>query len=153
MAPREARKPKQPPFILLDHNIQSAVAERLQGPARFRQVGEREEERRFRRDAKDLEIHQGERRFLFVTHDRDFLQPPRLPNKHGGALVLVGPPSGAAEALQAFLDWWGPKRNLLQNRVFRLTGSGGVEVRRDGSLRPIHRQPGDGGADTYGAGA
>jgi len=38
---REAKKPKQPPFVLLDHNVQADVAEQLTVLARFRQVGER----------------------------------------------------------------------------------------------------------------
>lgn len=44
----------------------------------------------------------------------------------------------------------GPKRNLLRNRVFRLTATGGVEVLRDGSLRPVYRQPQGSGSDPYG---
>jgi hypothetical protein len=71
---REERKPKQLPFVLLDHNVQISVAKQLRTLARFRQVGEREREHRFRRDAADPEIHRGPRRFLFVTHDQDFLR-------------------------------------------------------------------------------
>jgi hypothetical protein len=147
---REARKPKQPPFVLLDHNIQVGVADELVTLARFRRVGEQERERRFRRDAADPEIHRGPRRFLFVTHDQDFLRQDRLPNQHGGILVFVCQPHRVAEALRRFLDWWGPKRNLLRNRVFRLTAGGGVEVLRDGSLRRVYRQPQGAGSDTYG---
>jgi hypothetical protein len=147
---REPRNPKQPPFILLDHNVQSNVADALSNLARFRRVGEQESEHRFRRDAADPEIHRGPRRFLFVTHDQDFLPQDRLPNEHGGILVFVCPASRLAEALAAFLDWWGPRRNLLRNRVFRLTASGGVEIIRDGSLRPIYRQPGGSGSGSYG---
>lgn len=141
MARKEAKKPRQPPFVLLDHNVQSGVTDDLAGLARFRRVGEGEREQRFRRDAADPEIHRGPRRFLFVTHDKDFLRPDRLPNAHGGILVFVCPPGKLAPALRRFLDWWGPRRNLLCNRVFRLTATGGVEVLRDGSLSPIYRQP------------
>jgi hypothetical protein len=147
---REARKPKQPPFILLDHNIQASVAEQLGTLARFRQVGEQEREHRFRRDAADPEIHRGPRRFLLVTHDQDFLRQDRLPSQHEGILVFVCPPRRLAEALRRFLDWWGPKRNLLRNRVFRLTATGGAEVLRDVSLRPVYRQPQRTGSDSYG---
>ena len=91
------------------------------------------------------------RRFLFVTHVKDFLRQDRLPNEHGGILIFDCPPRRLAEALRAFLDWWGPKRNLLRNRVFRLTATGGVEILRDGTLRPIYRQPSSSGSDTYGA--
>jgi predicted nuclease of predicted toxin-antitoxin system len=147
---REEKKPKQPPFILLDHNVQIQVAEQLSALARFRQVGERERERRFRRDTADLEIHRGPRRFLFVTHDQDFLRQDRLPNQHGGILVFVCPPRRLAQALRRFLDWWGPKRNLLRNRVFRLTTTGGVEILRDGSPHPVFRQPQGSGSDSYG---
>jgi hypothetical protein len=122
----------------------------LSSLARFRQVGEQEREHRFRRDAADLEIHRGPRRFLFVTHDKDFLRQDRLPNDHGGILVFVCPPGQLAEALRAFLEWWGPKRNLLRSRVFRLTATGGVEILRDGTPSPVYRQPGSSGSDTYG---
>jgi hypothetical protein len=147
---RESRKPKQPPFVLLDHNIQADVPQELSGLARFRQVGEQEKEQRFRRDAPDQEIHRGPRRFLFVTHDQDFLRQDRLPSSHGGVLVFTCPPSRLAEALRTFLDWWGPKRNLLRNRVFRLTATGGVEIPRDGSPKPIYRQPEMSRGETYG---
>jgi hypothetical protein len=147
---RQSRKEPQPPFILLDHNVQLAVATRLAGLARFRRVGEQETEHRFRRDAQDPEIHRGPRRFLFVTHDQDFIRPDRLPSKHGGVLVFVCPPSQLATALRRFLQWWGPKRNLLRNRVFRLSATGGVEVLRDGSLRRIYRQPAESHGSTYG---
>ena len=150
MPRREERKPKQPPFLLLDHNVQVSVAEQLSSLARFRQVGELEREHRFRRDAADPEIHRGSRRFLFVTHDQDFLRQDRLPNEHGGILVFVCPPRRLAEALRRFLDWWGPKRNLLRNRVFRLTATGGVEVLRDGRFRQVYRQPHGSGSDSYG---
>lgn len=150
MPQREDRKPKQPPLILLDHNIQANVPEQLANVARFRQVGEQEREHRFRRDAADPEIHRGPRRFLFVTHDRDFLRQDRLPNQHGGILVFVCPPRRLAEALRTFLDWWGPKHNLLRSRVFRLTGTGGVEILRNGTPSRIYRQPGSSGSDTYG---
>jgi hypothetical protein len=90
---RTERKLKQPPFILLDHNVQADVATQLSRLGRFRQIGERERERRFRRDAADPEIHRGPRRFLFVTHDQDFLRQDRLPSAHGGILVFVCPPS------------------------------------------------------------
>lgn len=151
MPRREERKPKQPPFILLDHNVQVSAAEELASLARFRQIGEGERARRFRRDAADPEIHRGPRRFLFVTHDQDFLRQDRLPNEHGGILVFVCPPRRLAEALRAFLEWWGPKRNLLRNRAFRLTVSGGVEILRNGTPRPIYRQPSGSGSDTYGS--
>lgn len=141
MSPRARRKPRQPPFILLDHNVQSDVPRRLPRLARFRQVGEREQKHRFRADAPDPEIHRGPRRFLFVTHDQDFLRPDRLPNTHGGVLVFVCSPEQLAPALERFLRWWGPRRNLLRNRVFRLTASGGAELVRDGSYRRIYRQP------------
>jgi predicted nuclease of predicted toxin-antitoxin system len=126
---------------LLDHNVQADVPQKLARLARFRQVGETEREKRFRRDATDQEIHRGARRFLFVTHDQDFLRQDRLPSTHGGILVFVCPPAQLAAALRRFLQWWGPKRNRLRNRVFRLTATGGVEVLRDGSLRRIYRQP------------
>lgn len=147
MPRREPRKPKQPPYILLDRNVQTGVAERLAGLARFRQIGEGQQEHRFRRDAADPEIYRGPRRFLFVTHDQDFLRQDRLPNTHGGILVFRCPPHRLADALRAFLDWWGPKRNLLRNRVFRLTATGGAEVLRDETIRPIYRQP----SETHGA--
>src|SRR3954451_23433831 len=138
MPRREERKPKQPPFVLLDHNVQVYVSGQLSHLARYRQVGEREREYRFRRDAADPEVHRGPRRFLFVTHDQDFLRQDRLPNQHGGILVFVCPPRRLAEALRRFLDWWGPRRNLLRNRVFRLTATGGVEVLRSGDFRTLY---------------
>jgi hypothetical protein len=147
---REDRKPKQPPFVLLDHIAQVGVPEQLAGLAQFRQIGEREQERRFRRDVPDPKIYRGPRRFLFVTHDKDFLRQSRLPNRHGGILVFVCAPRRLADALRSFLEWWGPKRNLLRNRVFRLTASGGVEVLRDGTISRIYRQPDSSGSDTYG---
>jgi hypothetical protein len=147
---REPRKAKQPPFILLDHNIQADVAQRLARVARFRQIGQAEQERRFRRDASDPEIHRGPRRFLFVTHDQDFLRQDRLPSSHGGILVFVCPPARLAGALRRFLEWWGPRRNLLRNRVFRLTASGGVEVLRDGTLRRVYREPPETQGGPYG---
>jgi hypothetical protein len=150
MARRRARKERQPPFILLDHNVQADIPERLPRLARFRQMGEHERERRFRADAADPEIHRGPRRFLFVTHDQDFLRPERLPNRHGGILVFVCPPQQLAPALQRFLRWWGPKRNLLRNRVFRLTATGGAEQLRDGSFRRIYRQPASSHEAAYG---
>jgi hypothetical protein len=148
--PREVKKPKQPPFVLLDHNVRVDVASHLGRLARFRQIGEAEKERRFRRDVPDPEIHRGPRRFLFVTHDQDFLRQDRLPGNHGGILVFVCPPSRLAEALRTFLVWWGPKRNQLRSRVFRLTATGGVEVLRNGTLKPIYRQPGGEHGETYG---
>jgi hypothetical protein len=92
LAARESRKPRQPPFILLDHNVQAEAAPLLKQLARFRQIGEAEKERRFRRDVADQEIHRGRRAFLFVTHDQDFLRQERLPGDHGGILVFVCPP-------------------------------------------------------------
>jgi hypothetical protein len=138
---REPKKPKQPPFILLDHNVQSDVAVRLEGMARFRQIGEKEKAARFERNAKDHEIYMGPRRFLFVTHDRGFLDPSRLPGAHGGVLVLKCPENRAAVALHDCLAWWGPRRNLLRNRVFELTETGGVEVLRSGEESRIYRGP------------
>lgn len=147
MAQRESKKPKQPPFILLDHNVQAEVAPLLKRLARFRQIGEAERERRFRRDTADPEIHRGSRSFLFVTHDQDFLRADRLPSDHGGILVFVCRPGQLASALRRFLQWWGPKRNLLRRRFFRLTVTGGVEVLRDGSFKRVYRQAaGDPGA-------
>jgi hypothetical protein len=87
-----------------------------------------------------------------VTHDQDFLRQDRLPGDHGGILVFVCQPSQLAYALRRFLEWWGPKRNLLRRRVFRLTAQGGVEVTRDGTLRPVYRQPAGGEGPTYGSG-
>jgi hypothetical protein len=141
MARRKVAKPRQPPFVLLDHNVQADVPQRLPRLARFRQVGEQEREHRFRADAADPEIHRGPRRFLFFPHAQDFLRPERLPNRHGGVLVFVCSPQQLAPALRRFLHWWGPKRNLLSNRVFRLTTTGGAELLRDGSYRRINRQP------------
>lgn len=150
MPNREDRKPKQPPFILLDHNVRADVPEQIPSLARFRQIGEQEQEPRFRRDVPDPEIHRGPRRFLFVTHDKDFLRQDRLPNRHGGILVFVCTPRRLADALRTFLEWRGPKRNLLRNRAFRLTASGGVEVLRDGTVSRVYRQPDGSGSDTYG---
>jgi hypothetical protein len=53
-------------------------------------------------------------------------------------------------SLNSFLESWGPKRNLLRNRVFRLTVTSGDEVLRGGGLRRVYRQPGAAGSDTYG---
>ena len=150
MARREPKKPKQPPYILLDHNVQVRVADSIKGLVRVRQIGEHEQEHRFRRDAADPEIHRGARRFLFATHDQDFLRQDRLPNEHGGILVLICPPQRASVALRTFFEWWGSKRNLLRSRVFRLTTTGGVEILRDGTIRPIYRQPAGDSGDTYG---
>lgn len=134
------KKPKQPPFILLDHNIQRDVARDLAGRARFRQVGESEKEPRFQRASKDHEIFMGPCRFLFVTHDQGFLDHTKLPSSYGGVLVLVCPENKASEVLAIFLSWWGPKRNLLRGRVFALyEGFRGNEVYRDGSRGPIYR--------------
>jgi hypothetical protein len=152
VARREVRKARQPPFILLDHNVQAGVAAELVRLARFRQIGETEREERFRRDARDPEIHTGKRNFLFVTHDRDFLAPGRLPTAHGGVLVFVCPPSRLAEALRRFLEWWGPRRELLRNRVFRLSARGGAELLRDGSVRRVFRQPAESSDRAYGSG-
>jgi hypothetical protein len=64
-----------------------------------------------------------------------------VPNEHGGILVFACSEDQLAVALKRFLDWWGPKRNLLRNRVFRLTPTGGAERLTDGSYRKIYRQP------------
>ena len=118
--------------------------------ARVRQIGEGEKERRFRRDASDLEIYRGPRPFLFVTHDFDFLRQDRLPNRHGGVLILACQEDKAADALRSFFEWWGPKLNLLRGRVLELTVDGGVEIHRDGRRGPIHRVPEEGGQSKYG---
>jgi hypothetical protein len=148
----EGKKARQPPFILLDRNIDAAMSTALADVAAFRQIG-KGETGRFRHDATDLEIYQGQRRFLFVTHDQGFLRPDHMPSNHGGMLVCVVRPGQAAAALRRFLDWWGPKRNLLRNRVFRLTATGGAEVLRDGTTRRIYRQPDRTHSASYGGSA
>ncbi len=151
MARRESKKAPQPPFILLDHNVNVDVAKELSRLAHFRQVGERERDWRFRRDAKAPEIHRGPRRFLFVTRDQDFLRQDRLPSAHGGILVFVCPPQSLAPALRRFLRGWGPRRNLLRNRVFRVTETSGREVLRDGTISYIHRNPAERRDAAYGS--
>lgn len=137
---RQNKKPKQPPFILLDHNVQKDVALEVASLARFRQVGETEKDPRFQRDSKDHEIFMGPCRFLFVTHDRGFLDHSRLPGSHGGVLVLLCSANRVADTLRFFLEWWGPKRNLLKRRVFALYEvNQGWEAHRDGTYGPIYR--------------
>jgi hypothetical protein len=120
---KTAERQAKPSFrVLLDETIDPAVDAELSSLA----IVVRNAERRDRR-----------RRPLLVTRDPAFLRPERWPRQHAGIIVLDGPPDEDAAIVSRFLRWWGPDRNRLRDRVFRLSPTGGEEIRRDGSSARI----------------